>query len=119
MWTESSFWCGTKLLYRCAKAWASPHIGCAKRAPYCTVSMTQVEAPRSPDDLTSPVVRGAYTHEVFVVKPATAELRRLAHARSARFTTDSYWSTPRAAMSPDAGYVVFDSNLGKPTRELV
>jgi len=37
---------------------------------------------------------------------------RLAHARSR--SAESYWATPRAALSRDGRYVIFSSNIAHP-----
>jgi hypothetical protein len=43
-----------------------------------------------------------------------SEMHRLAQTRTLRFTTDTYWASSRAAVSPDAKHVLFDSNFGVP-----
>jgi hypothetical protein len=71
---------------------------------------------------------GTYFNELTLVKLDGSQKRRLAHHRSRRCTTglpcygigyDPYWSTPRASISSDGKYVVFDSNHAQdpfPTR---
>ena len=54
----------------------------------------------------------AYTNEVFQVKLDGSQTTRLAHTRS---TNSAYWRTPRAAVSPDGKYVLFDSDMQGPT----
>ena len=107
-------------LFRCGgeDTWADLHIGCAKAAPYCVVSTTSEPygKARDPKDRT-PLKRGAHVGEIMVMRDNGAEVRRLARHRSLAFSSDAaggYWSTPRAAISPDGAYVVADSNFGVP-----
>ncbi len=53
---------------------------------------------------------GVRFNEVMIVKADGSERRRLAHHRSR--TLSSYWFQPRAAISKDGKYAVFDSNFG-------
>jgi hypothetical protein len=112
-------------LYRCGgkDAWVDLHIGCARSSPYCVVSTTYggFQGTRAPDDKT-PFVRTPFISEVFVVRDNGAEVRRLAENRSVQFTNElanGYWSTPRACISPDGAYVVYDSNFGFPNQRRV
>jgi hypothetical protein len=76
---------------------------------------------RDPGD-TSPVKRSPFMSEVFVVRDNGAESRRLAEDRSIGFRNElanGYWSTPRACISGDGAYVVFDSNFGVPNQRRV
>jgi hypothetical protein len=60
--------------------------------------------------------------EVFVVRDNGVEVRRLAENRSIQFTNEldgAYWSSPRAAISGDGAYVIFDSNFGFPNQRRV
>ncbi len=50
-----------------------------------------------------------YFNEILMVKMDGSEVRRLAHHRSR--TLDWYWYQPRAAVSRDGSYAVFDSNF--------
>jgi hypothetical protein len=50
----------------------------------------------------------AYTNELFQVKLDGSQTVRLAHSRS---TNDGYFYTPRAAVSHDGKYVLFDSSM--------
>lgn len=52
----------------------------------------------------------AYYNEIFMVKIDGSEARRIAHHRSRSF--DTYWHTPRATISRDGAYAIFDSNFG-------
>lgn len=112
-------------LYRCGgqDAWVDLHIGCARLSPYCVVSTTYegFNQTRDPGD-TSPVKRSPFMSEVFVVRDNGAEIRRLAEDRSIGFRNElanGYWSTPRACISGDGAYVVFDSNFGVPNQRRV
>ncbi len=49
-------------------------------------------------------------NELILVKLDGSEKRRLAHHRTR--TMDSYWFMPRATISRDGAYAIFDSNLG-------
>jgi hypothetical protein len=51
-----------------------------------------------------------YYNEIILVKLDGSVIRPIAHHRSRSF--DSYWHTPRAAISRDGMYAVFDSNFG-------
>ena len=51
-----------------------------------------------------------YYNEILMVKIDGSEARRIAHHRSRSF--DGYWFSPRAAISRDGAYAVFDSNFG-------
>lgn len=53
---------------------------------------------------------GTYYNEILMVKLDGSEVRRLAHHRSRAM--DDYWFQPRAAISRDGSYAVFDSNFG-------
>jgi len=103
--------------------WTDWHLSCAKLAPYCAVSTTYggFGAVRDPADLT-PIRRTAHLSEVMVIKDNATEIRRLAQHRSVQFSTEAargYWSTPRASISFDGAYVVFDSNFGEPNQPRV
>jgi uncharacterized protein (TIGR03437 family) len=112
-------------LYRCSAGdnWADLHIGCARSAPYCVVSVTYggFNAARNPADA-NPIRRSPFLSEIFVVRDNGVEIRRLAEHRSVPFTTEEangYWSTPRACISPDGAYVAADSNFGTPNARRV
>ncbi|MBI1760777.1 MAG: hypothetical protein HYR56_05000 [Acidobacteria bacterium] len=53
---------------------------------------------------------GVRFNEVMIVRADGTELRHLAHHRSR--TLSSYWFQPRASISKDGKYAVFDSNFG-------
>lgn len=53
---------------------------------------------------------GVRFNEVMIVKADGSERRRLAHHRSR--TLSDYWFQPRASISKDGKYAVFDSNFG-------
>jgi hypothetical protein len=98
-------------------AWPSLHVGCAKKAPYCAISTDNPGALRNPEDLTTPLARAPFATEIFIVRSKGLEVQRLAQSQSVKFTSDSYWSTPRAAISPSAKHVLFNSNFGIPGQE--
>lgn len=103
--------------------WVDWHLSCAKLATYCAVSTTYggFNVARDPNDRT-PFSRTAHLSEIFVIKGNGAEIRRLVQHRSVQFkneTANGYWSTPRAAISFDGAYVVFDSNFGEPNKQRV
>jgi hypothetical protein len=90
------------------------HIGCAKNAPYCAISLTY-NANKSVDDR-SPTVQTPHQAELFVMRDNGAEILRLATLRSMRFTQDGdegYWTQPRACLANDASLVVADTNFGQ------
>ena len=72
-----------------------------------------------PPPLTPPDVDaewGTFFNEITLVSVDGSRLRRLAHHRTRRL--DHYWHQPRAAISRDGSYAVFDSNFGRnPIRE--
>ncbi len=112
-------------LFRCGGMdnWADLHVGCAKSSPYCAVSTTygRFNYRRRAGD-TSAVKRTAHLSEIFVMRGNGAEIRRLAQHRSVPFDSEpdkSYWTTPRACLSPDGAYVVADSNFGEPNAQRV
>jgi hypothetical protein len=51
-----------------------------------------------------------YYNELILLRLDGSEIRRIAHHRSRAL--DNYWHTPRAAISRDGRYVIFDSNFG-------
>jgi hypothetical protein len=90
------------------------HVGCAKAAPYCVVSSedTVDGIPVSPTATT--FGRNAHQGIIAVVHGVNQEVRQIAYSRSPRFSNDTYWAYPRACLSNDGSYVLFDSNLGYP-----
>ncbi|MCC6475252.1 MAG: hypothetical protein IT514_16075 [Burkholderiales bacterium] len=112
-------------LFRCggSDAWVDEHYGCAKSAPYCAVSTTYggFRAQRADND-TTPIKRSAHLSEIFVVGKNGADVLRLMQNRSVPLKSEpdfSYWTAPRACMSPDGGYVVADSNFGEANKHRV
>jgi hypothetical protein len=98
-------------------------VGCAKAAPYCAFSTTSegFNKPRDPNDL-NPQRPSPYIGEIMIMRDNGSEFRRLAKHRSFRFSnedTKGYWSTPRAAISPDGAYILADSNFGFPGQHRV
>jgi hypothetical protein len=53
-----------------------------------------------------------YEDEIILARVDSGAIYRLAHARSR--SSESYWATPRAAISRDGKYVVFTSNMAYP-----
>ena len=56
-------------------------------------------------------------NELLLIKTDGTEIRHLAHHRSrpkgvGTFQGGSYWSIPRASISADGAYAIFDSNMG-------
>lgn len=110
-------------VFRCGAMWTGDHIGCAKQAPYCAVSISNNDGVnlRDPSDQ-APMPRGPHTSEVMVMKENGAEVRRLVEHRSVLFKgepSNGYWSTPRAALSNDGTMVIVDSNFGFPDQQRV
>jgi hypothetical protein len=108
------------MLHECGvdAKWSGQHVGCAKTAVACAISSSGPGPARDPKDTASPLQRGPYSSEVLVVFGNGAEVRRLAMTRSVSFVGNEYWSTPRAAMSPDGSRILFASNFGRPDRQL-
>ncbi len=104
-------------MYRCGgmDRWNDMHIGCAKASPHCVVATTNAGFNRQLGPNESPQ-RTAHVSEIFVIRDNGAEIRRLAQHRSVPLQgepANSYWSTPRACMSPDGAWVLADSNFGQ------
>jgi len=53
-----------------------------------------------------------YEDEIILARVDGKAIYRLAHARSR--SAESYWATPRAALSRDGRYVIFSSNMAHP-----
>lgn len=112
-------------LYRCGGTdnWADLHIGCAKSSPYCVVSTTYGRFNyRRPAGDANPIKRTPHLSEVLVMRGNGIEIRRLAEHRSVPLDSEpdrSYWTTPRACLSPDGAYVAADSNFGEPNAQRV
>ena len=102
----------------CGDTWPSAHFGCAKQAPYCVISIHR-DATRNPWDRITPFPAEPHRDEIMVMRGNGLEIRRLAISRSVEFTSDTYYAQPRAAMSNDGSYVIFDSNFGVPNAERV
>lgn len=98
-------------LANCGTNWPSYHIGCAKNAPYCVISIYS-DTLRSPADRTTPFDQDPHRGQMMVMRGNGLELRFLAMTRTVLFTDDSYWPQARAAISNDGSWVVFDSNYG-------
>ncbi len=99
-------------LWHCGPGWVDEHIGCARSAPYCVISTQNV--PRDAND-PAPFVPTPHAGQIFVMRENGVEIRPLALSHSLLFPGQgdpNYWSTPRAAISPDASLVVADSNFG-------
>lgn len=111
-------------LYRCGgkDLWADIHLGCAKLSPQCVISIGYNHfAYQYPINSTTPIAHTPHVGEVLVIKNLT-EVRRLFMHRSMALSTEpdqSYWTTPRACLSPDGSYVMADSNFGEPNRHRV
>jgi hypothetical protein len=97
------------------EAWVDDHWGCARNSAYCVLSTTYWGY-RNPADLNAAIPATSYLDEVMVIRGNGVEVRRIAKNRSVQFTNDNYWSTPRAAISPDGSAVLWDTNFGYPNR---
>jgi hypothetical protein len=101
-------------LWHCGPGWVDEHVGCAKTAPYCVISTQNV--PRNSKDHSQQAAT-PHAGEILVMRGDGAEIRRLALTRSGIFSDgsadDTYWSSPRAALSNDGSLVVSDSNFGE------
>jgi hypothetical protein len=99
---------------KCGDVWPDHHIGCAKSAPYCVMS-TMTGFIRNPSDLTTPIPTVPHRDELIVMRGNALDFTRVAITRSVQYSSDDYWTQPRAALSNDGSLVVFDSNFGNPT----
>jgi hypothetical protein len=91
--------------------WLDLHVGCAKYAPTCVVSM-QTNIPVQPAAALNIVPNGG---QLFAVRNNN-EVRQLGFHRSVQIigeSAGSYWSRARACISGDARYVLFTSNFGR------
>jgi hypothetical protein len=80
--------------------WPDYHVGCAPRTGSCLISTLS----RSP----SP-----YGNQLMLLQDL-AHLVKLGFHHSELRGSDDYWYSPRAALSPDGQYVIYDSNFGQP-----
>lgn len=80
--------------------WPDYHIGCAPRTGACSISTTTNGA-------------APYGGQVLVMRDLT-HLVKLSFHHSAPSGGDTYWYFPRAGISADGRYIVFDSNMGQP-----
>ena len=79
--------------------WPDFHIGCAPRTGACVVStLTPSQAP--------------YGNQIMLLQDL-AHLVKLNFHHSEPRGSDTYWYSPRAALSPDGRYVIYDSNFGQ------
>ena len=116
LWKPLSNGGGRKIglnIAKCGAPWPDYHIGCAKSAPYCVLST--MTGRRNPADLTTPLPAVPHRDELIVMRGNALDFTRIAMTRSVQYSTDSYWTQPRAALSNDGTLVVFDSNFGNPT----
>src|SRR2546429_189479 len=63
-------------------------------------------------DWSSDVCSSDLEDEIILARVDGKAIYRLAHARSR--SAESYWATPRAALSRDGRYVIFSSNMAHP-----
>lgn len=110
-------------LFRCGggDVWTDWHLGCAKSGKHCVVSTTY-DAFNKQRDAQTPIRRTPHLGEIFVIRDNGAEVRRLVQHRSVPLIGEearSYWTTPRACISPDASFVIADSNFGFPDKNRV
>jgi Malectin domain len=98
-------------LANCGTNWPDYHVGCAKSSPYCVLSIYS-DALRSPADLATAIPQDPHRNQIMVMRGNGQEVRVLATSHSILFDDDSYWPQPRAALSNDGAWVVFDSDFG-------
>lgn len=95
----------TTIAYCGATRWPSLHIGCARKAALCSISMENL-----PASLPAQIRDGAaYNGEIWVVRDNGVEIRRLAMHRS---VIQTYFDQPRVSISDDGSKVIWDSNFG-------
>ncbi|MDX1981127.1 MAG: hypothetical protein SFV51_12725 [Bryobacteraceae bacterium] len=95
------------LLARCASTpWPGLHVGCARKSPFCSISLENRPL------LPSPLRDGApYNGEIWVMRDNGAEFRRVAMHRS---VIQTYYDQPRVCISDTGAKVLWDSNFGVP-----
>src|SRR5262249_34442854 len=98
-------------LANCGTQWPDFHMGCAKSSPYCVFS-TFSDDVRDPSDIYRPFAADPHRTQLLIIRGNGQEVRVLGTARSVLFTDDGYWAQPRAAISNDGAWVVFDSDFG-------
>jgi hypothetical protein len=112
--------CGTPLNPDGSSTWPEMHVGCARNAPYCVTS-TYYNGygpyALAPGDTTTPISASPFRGELILTKVDGSEYRRIAKHWSVEYTNDSYNATPRGSLSPDASYILADSNFGVANNE--
>jgi hypothetical protein len=95
------------LAFKCGLTWSSYHVGCAKSAPYCVWSIDSPAAnlPTQMRNGTEP-----YFGEVIIMRGNGVEFRRIAMHRSVLW---GFWDQPRACISNDGRYALWDTNFGR------
>ncbi len=85
--------------------WPSIHVGCARRAPLCAVSLEN-----APKGLPASFRDGApYNGEIWVVRGTGEEIRRVAMHRS---VIRKYYDQPRVTLSDFGHRVIWGTNFG-------
>jgi hypothetical protein len=100
------------MLFPSGSQWLDLHVGCARQASVCAVSLQTTLPSSQGASLSVP----PYGGQLLAVYDAGAEIRQLGYHRSIPIKgelSNSYWSTPRACMSPDGRQILFDSNYGR------
>lgn len=100
--------------YACGLTWSSSHIGCARSGvAHCAISID------TPEPGLPTIVRNGtepFHSEIMVMRGNGAEIRRLAMHRSAQW---QYWDQPRACISPDGRFILWDTNFGVPNHHRI
>lgn len=90
------------------------HIGVSSRAGIAILSMTDNNNPGTAYSFTLPAnwqsLWYKYANEIIMLRLDHTLVQRLAHHRS---IIAYYWAQPRAAVSRDGRYIVYDSNFGQ------
>lgn len=85
--------------------WSYYHASCAMHEPYCAMEIYAMP----PDFPTTVRTKSPFSGEIVVIKNMGEEIRRVAMHRSVPY---EYFEQPRASISPDAKYVMWDTNFG-------
>jgi hypothetical protein len=80
--------------------WPDFHAGCSPKTGACAISTTS--------DGPAP-----YGNQILLLQNLTS-LVKLSFHHSQTVGADSYWYYPRAAISSDGRYLIYDSNMGRP-----
>jgi hypothetical protein len=92
-----------------SQVWSAQHTGCARWGQHCVISF---DTPPPQPGQTTP--RNQELWLIGLTPAGAVSYNKLGNSNSSAFqqTNDSYWSTPRAAMSMDGALILYDSDHG-------